>query len=107
MRVLNDVCDLMEQELKEAVKKGAVSSPQEMDSIHHAVETIYYATVTEAMKDSGYSNTPYYDRRMYDWSNGRNSYEGGRDRNSYGDYSRDDGMKREIEELKRRMDMMR
>lgn len=107
MRILNDVCDLMESALKEYVKKGEVSTPQEIDAIHHAVETIYYATVTEAMKDSGYSNTPYYDRRMYDWSNGRNSYEGGRDRNSYGDYSRDDGMKREIEELKRRMEMMR
>lgn len=99
MEVLHDICDLMEKELKQVVSRGAINGAQEMDSVHHAMETIYYATVTDAMKKAekdGYSERmPYMgygygDGRMYS----ENPYGG----SSYGRY-RDGYSRADREEL--------
>lgn len=76
-----------------------------MDSVHHAMETIYYATVTDAMKKAdreGYSERmmPRYDMR-YGYGDHRMYSENSYGNDSYGRYN--DGYSRtDREELMRK-----
>ena len=105
MEVLHDICDLMEKELKQVVSRGTINGAQEMDSVHHAMETLYYATVTDAMKKAdreGYSERmmPRYDMR-YGYGDHRMYSENSYGNDSYGRYN--DGYSRtDREELMRK-----
>lgn len=79
MRVLDDVCEMLEDEIKQIAKKDDIT-PSELDSVYKAVDIIKDIKTIEAMKDAseeGYSRRPYY---SYD-----GSYEGSYD-SSYGSY---------------------
>ena len=105
MRVLDDIKELLEDELKKIAKKGDIS-PTELENVYKAVKTINYATIIDAMeeeKEGGYSQRGYsrgmgayavnggYPGSSYDGS--YNSYDGGMsNRGGMGmsnDYSRD------------------
>ena len=108
MRVLDDIKELLEDELKKIAKKGDIS-PTELENVYKAVKTINYATIIDAMeeeKESGYSQRGYsrgmgayavnggYPGSSYDGSYGSyNSYDGSMsNRGGMGmsnDYSRD------------------
>lgn len=108
MRVLDDIKELLEDELKKIAKKGDIS-PTELENVYKAVKTINYATIIDAMeeeKEGGYSQRGYsrgmgayavnggYPGSSYDGSYGSyNSYDGGAsNRGGMGmsnDYSRD------------------
>jgi len=81
MRVLEDLCYLLEDEVGQVVKKGELS-PTELDNVYKAVKTMNYIETIKAMKEyndeDGYSKGR---RTMYnDSSYGRGSY----GRESYG-----------------------
>ena len=104
MRVLDDIKELLEDELKKVAKKGDIT-PTELENVYKAVKTINYATIIDAMeeeKEQGYSQRGYSRRGSYgsynsydgsyapDMSYG--SYEGASNRVGMGmsnDYSRD------------------
>lgn len=73
MRVLNDLCYLLEDEVGQVVKKGELT-PTELDNVYKAVKTMNYIETIKAMREygeDGYSRG----RRMYnDSSYGRESY---------------------------------
>jgi len=87
MRVLDDICELLEDELKEITKKGDIS-PVELDNVYKSVDIIKDIETVKAMKQGGYSNAS--DGGSYGNSYG-NSYDG-----SYGPYYsyNDGGMSR-------------
>lgn len=136
MRVLDDLCDVLEMELKELVKKDDLS-PAELDNAYKAVDILKDIETIKAMKESsydGYSQRMYYDepggsygRNSYD---GRSSYDGGSYRGSYDysgarrgrdgdgdgryserrDYSRHDEKEQlmaKIDDMKRKLDQMK
>lgn len=131
MRVLDDVCDMLEDEIKQIVKKDDIT-PSELDSVYKSVDIIKDIKTIEAMEDSsqyGYSRRPYY---SYDGpemdintmpsramrgrdadSDGR--YSERRDRDSMGRYmSREGGythedaqmLKKELDEMRKKLDRM-
>lgn len=94
MRVLNDICNNLEYQLEDIVKKGDMT-PTELDLVYKSVKTIYYIHTIKAMdeySDDGYS------RGHYDTSRGMDhgySYRRGR-------YSRDtehDGVMKELGDM--------
>ena len=107
---LYDICEMLEDELKEIVKKGDIS-PNELDRVYKAVDIIKDIKTVEAMEDGGYSNEGMSSRRgrgsyeggsnaggsnrSYDGGSNRGSYEGGgSNRGSYDDYSEDGSYRR-------------
>ena len=74
MRVLDDICELLEDELKEITKKGDIS-PVELDNVYKSVDIIKDIETVKAMKQGGYSNAS-------DGGSYGNSYNG-----SYGYYN--------------------
>lgn len=132
MRVLDDMCDMLEDELKQIVKKDDIN-PQELDSAYKAVDILKDIETIKAMQRSEYSNEysqrmPYsYDDYSMNYANnygGSNNYNsnrsyarGGRDGDNDGRYneSRDRGYSRhddrehlmnKIEELERKVGKM-
>lgn len=132
MRVLDDMCDMLEDELKQIVKKDDIS-PQELDSAYKAIDILKDIETIKAMQRSEYSNEysqrmPYsYDDYSMNYANnygGSNNYNsnrsyarGGRDGDGDGRYneSRDRGYSRhddrehlmsKIEELERKVGKM-
>lgn len=135
MRVLEDICDMLEDEIKQIVKKDDIT-PSELDSVYKSVDIIKDIKTIEAMEDSsqyGYSRRPYY---SYDGSyegsyddtmrgvdtmpsraargrdgDGDGRYSERRGRDAMGRYaSRDDGYSRHGEDtqmLKKELDEMR
>ena len=89
MRVLEDMCEILEDELKEITKKGDIS-PTELDSVYKSVDILKDIETIKAMKGGGYSNESYArDGRSY------NSYDGSYgsyDGNSMNSYRGGDGM---------------
>lgn len=88
MRVLEDVCEMLEDEIKQIAKKDDIT-PSELDSMYKAVDIIKDIKTIEAMDEAsqdGYSRRPYY---AYDGSYD-GSYEGSYD-GSYDNYSRRGG----------------
>ena len=93
MRVLDELCDMLEDELKQITKKDDLT-PQELENAYKSVDIIKDIETIKAMKESGYSNNMSYD----DYS-GRYMGRGGyaRDysgRDNYDDYSRGDSYAR-------------
>ena len=76
MRVLNDICNNLEYQLEDIVKKGDMT-PTELDLVYKSVKTIYYIHTIKAMEDysdDGYSRG--YDMRPdhgYSYRRGRYS----------------------------------
>lgn len=83
MNVLKDMCEMLEDELKQIVKKDDIT-PSELDSAYKAVDIIKDIKTIEAMEEANYSRASY-DGYAYD-----NSYEGSYD-GSYDNYSRRGG----------------
>lgn len=101
---LYDICEMLEDELKEIVKKGDIS-PNELDRVYKAVDIIKDIKTVEAMEEGGYSNEGMSGRRGRSRDGGSNasnaggsnrsydSYEGGSNR-SYEGYSEDGSYRR-------------
>lgn len=125
MRVLDDVCDMLEDELKQITKEDL--TPQHLETAYKAVDIIKDIETIKAMKQSDsyeYSRRPSYDSYdSYDYSNRRyysrdDSYaRGGRDGDGDGRYneSRDRGYSRhedkehlmkKLDEMQRKLDKM-
>ena len=103
MHILKDICNNLEYQLEDVIKKGDIST-SELDLVYKSVKTIYYIKTIEAMDnyaDDGYSRdgSSYgrYGRGMdYGYSN--------RGRDSMGRYSRDgereqDGVMKELGDM--------
>lgn len=133
MKVLDDLCEVLEMELKDIVKLDDMS-PTELDNAYKAVDIIKDIETIKAMKqeysyDRGYSQRPYsYDNympRSYDYSgayyndysearagrdgdgDGRYSERGGR--GNRGEYSRHDEKEHlisKIEDMKRQLEKL-
>ena len=59
MHVLKDICNNLEYQLEDIVKKGDMT-PTELDLVYKSVKTMYYIKTIEAMEDygnDGYSRT--------------------------------------------------
>lgn len=81
MKVLNDVCEMLEDEIKQIVKKDDIT-PSELDSVYKSVDIIKDIKTIEAMEeasDYGYSRNSYGNYNSYD---GSYAYDG-----SYDNYS--------------------
>lgn len=113
MRVLHDICNILEDELEDIVKGGGISH-QDLEIVDTSVDIIKDIKTIKAMEESGYgysrddgmSGRMYYDDGM---SMARGTRMGGR-------MSRDDGYSRhnekemledKIDELKRQLNQMR
>lgn len=96
MHILKDICNNLEYQLEDVVKKGDMT-PSELDLVYKSVKTIYYIKTIDAMEnyaDEGYSRgyEGGYSRNMdYGYSNR------GRGRDSMGRYR--DGEKDVMKEL--------
>ena len=71
---LYDICEMLEDELKEIVKKGDIS-PNELERVYKAVDIMKDIKTIEAMEEGGYSNAG--------GSNRGGSYRGGSYDGSY------------------------
>lgn len=135
MRVLEDMCDLLEDELKQIAKKDDLTS-QELDNAYKMVDIVKDIETIKAMKHAEEESRRYSNRYddSYDYSqeysrdysrdyggrnySGRDSYaRGGRDGDNDGRYneSRDRGYSRhnetdhlmqKIDEMQRKLDKM-
>lgn len=131
MHALYDLCEMLDDELREVVKKGDMS-PTELDRVYKAVDIIKDIKTIEAMED--YSYDDYSRRNSYEADNmsynmsmarrgrdgdgdGRYSEDGSyrRGRDGRGRYSRDDGysraedkeaMLKKIEQMKKQLEQM-
>jgi len=97
MHILKDICNNLEYQLEDVVKKGDMT-PSELDLVYKSVKTMYYIKTIDAMEnyadDEGYSRAYNggYSRNMdYGYSNR------GRGRDSMGRYR--DGEKDVMKEL--------
>ena len=112
MRVLNDLCDVLEEELKEIVRSGEMS-PTVLDNAYKAVDIIKDIETIKAMKDAsygGYSNDnrymPIYGEE-YNMTRGRSGM-GNRSTMGRG-YSRDneqEHLMQQMDEMKRQLEQM-
>ena len=127
MQVLYDLCELLEDELHDVVKKGEISST-ELEGAYKAVDIIKDIKTIEAMEDYSYDdysrrNSYDGDNMSYNMSNARRGRDGDGDgryserrgRDARGRYtSRDMGysgedkqqMIQKIEQLKKQIDQM-
>lgn len=90
MKVLYDIQDMLEDELKKIAKKEEIST-NDLDNIYKMVDIVKDVTTVKAMEEGGYSQES--SRRSYEGSYDRggsyNSYEGSYGRGSYdGSYGR-------------------
>ena len=119
MNVLNDLCEVLEDELKEIVRNGDMS-PTVLDNTYKAVDILKDIETIKAMKESAYGGNsymggsyggPYYDDMDYSMARGNrggNSRYDGRTSNR-GGYSRDDEkehLMKEMESMKRQLEQM-
>lgn len=75
MKVLEDMKELLEDELKKVVKKGDIS-PTELDNVYKAVKTVNYIDAIKMMEEESQGGGEYSQRRGRSRYS-RNSYEGG------------------------------
>ena len=88
MKVLYDICDMMEDELRELKKKGAGAlSPTDLDNMYKMIDIVKDIKTIDAMKEAGYSEAS---RRSYDDMSyaSRRSYEGPYEYSEDGSYRR-------------------
>lgn len=113
MRVLHDICDILEDELEDIVKVGEINR-QDLDIVDKSVDVIKDIKTIDAMensndyysRDDGYSNRMYYD----DYTMARGGRGGRSSRESRGGYSRHDEkemLEDKINELKQQLNQMR
>ena len=120
MKVLDELCDVLEDELEDIVKSSRNNgmSPDELVNAYKAVDIIKDITTIKAMKEAeydgysrnGYSNRmmPYYGSYDEDYSMARGRGANAM-RDSRGRYSRDDDkehLMKEMEEMKRQLEQM-
>lgn len=122
MRVLEDMCELLEAELKQIAKKEDIT-PQELDNAYKAVDIIKDIETIKAMKKSEGSYGDYSMRMPYsydysmEYPGGYSRARGGRDADNDGrynesmarGYSRHDDrehLMEKIEEMQRKIDKM-
>lgn len=116
MRVLYDICDILEDELEDIVKSGEMT-PKDLEIVDKSVDVIKDIKTIKAMEDAswdngmsrdgGYSNRVYYDDgiSMARGGRGRSMLRDGR-----GGYSRHDEkemLEEKIDELKNQLNQMR
>ena len=124
MQTLYDLCDMLDDELKDVVRNGDVS-PTELDRVYKAVDIIKDIKTIEAMEDYSYDNysrdNSYAgDNMSYNMSRARRGRDGDGDgryseasyrrgrRYSRDGYSGDDksDMLNKIEQMKKQIEMM-
>ena len=126
MYVLNDMCELLEDELKEIARKGDIT-PTELDRVYKSVDVIKDIKTIEAMENSRYSyNGSYdgsydgsyngsYDGMSNDYSNARRGRDGDGDgryserRRSYDNYSRHtekEQLMKELQQMQEKINKM-
>ena len=104
MKVLDDVCEVLEAELREIVRIGDMS-PTVLDNTYKAVDIIKDIKTIEAMENANYGSS-YMMPDDYSMSNRRNTM--GRNYNM-GRYSREDEKEHllaKMNEIKRQIDSM-
>lgn len=101
MRVLDDICMILEDELEAIVKKGTVS-PTELESVYKSVDVIKDIETIKAMREQGGYSNSYEDNYMNGRSVRDDRYSRLRGRDSMGRYTSRDGYSRdhETEELR-------
>lgn len=107
MKVLEDVCEVLEAELREIVRTGDMS-PTVLDNTYKAVDIIKDIKTIEAMENSSYGNSYGNSYMDDDYSMARNNRNTSR---NYGmsRYSRADEKEQlmnEMESMKRRLEQM-
>lgn len=118
MRVLYDICDILQDELEDIVKSGEMT-PKDLEIVDKAVDVIKDIKTIKAMEDASWDNGKSYDRgypNMY-YDDGYSMARGGRDGGrsgkmmmNRGGYSRHDEkemLEDKIEELKHQLNQMR
>ena len=116
MRVLYDICDILEDELEDIVKSGEMT-PKDLEMVDKSVDVIKDIKTIKAMEDAswdnGYSRNDGYSNRMY-YDDGYSMARGGRggrsSREGRGGYSRHDEkemLEEKIDELKNQLNQMR
>lgn len=109
MRVLDDICMILEDELEAIVKKGTVS-PTELESIYKSVDVMKDIETIKAMKEQGGYSNGYYNSYEDSYMNGRSRrddrYSGLRGRDSMGRYTSRDGYSRDHETEELREELM-
>lgn len=113
MRVLHDICNILEDELEDIVKTGGISH-QDLEIVDTSVDIIKDITTINAMKendynrysrDDGMSGRMYYDDEMTMARGGRG---GGRmSRDGYTRHDEKEMLQDKIDELKRQLNQMR
>lgn len=93
MQSLYDLCDMLDDELREIVKKGDIS-PTELDRAYKAVDIIKDIKTVEAMEESGYSNDGYSGNSYRGSYDGMSDARRGRDGDGDGRYSEDGSYRR-------------
>ena len=88
MQSLYDLCDMLDDELREIVKKGDIS-PTELDRAYKAVDIIKDIKTVEAMEEGGYSNDGYSGNSYRASYDGMSNARRGRDGDGDGRYSED------------------
>lgn len=124
MKVLDELCDVLEDELEDIVKSARNNgmSPDELVNAYKAVDIVKDITTIKAMKEAeygGYSRDGYsgreYSNRMMPYYSYDDDYSMARGRganamrDSRGRYSRDDEkehLMKEMENMKRQLEQM-
>ena len=112
MRVYNDICDMIEDELIDITKAGKLN-PDTLEVIGESVDIIKDITTIKAMKEASYDSGTSRDDRMY-YDDGYTMARGGRDgrmtRENRGGYTRHgekEMLEEKLEELKHQLNQMR
>lgn len=116
MRVLYDICDILEGELEDIVKSGEMT-PKDLEIVDKSVDVIKDIKTIKAMEDAswddGYSHNGGYSRRMYyddDYSmarGGRGGRSSMRDGRGYSRTDEKEMLEEKIDELKNQLNQMR
>ncbi len=98
MQALYDMCEMLDDELKEIVKKGDIS-PTELDRAYKAVDIIKDIKTIEAMEDYSYDdysrrNSYAGDNMSYNMSRDMSNARRGRDGDGDGRYSEESSYRR-------------
>ena len=107
MKVLEDICDILEDELKEIVRTGDMS-PQVLDNTYKAVDILKDITTIKAMKESEYGGGSYMGGSYQPYYG--NDYPRTKDYRGTRGYSREDNKEHlmaQMEEMKRQIESMK
>lgn len=102
MRVLDDLCDVLEDELKEIVRSGEMS-PTVLDNTYKVVDVIKDIKTIKAMEDSVYGNSYLMPDDNYSMVKD-NRY---RNMNRYSRSDEKEHLMAEMEKMKRQLESMK